>query len=60
MKNLHVSSDCHNTTKFISKIIGRELIVRDEYRSTTLRMDGVIMEITGDAMILNQYDNLKL
>jgi pentatricopeptide repeat protein len=31
-KNLRVCSDCHNVTKFISKIVGREIIVRDANR----------------------------
>ncbi|KAJ4953536.1 hypothetical protein NE237_030368 [Protea cynaroides] len=31
-KNLWVCGDCHNTTKLISKIIERELIVRDSNR----------------------------
>eukprot|EP01018_Ginkgo_biloba_P019065 Gb_20268 [translate_table: standard] len=28
-KNLRVCGDCHNATKFISSIVGREIIVRD-------------------------------
>eukprot|EP01018_Ginkgo_biloba_P019534 Gb_23934 [translate_table: standard] len=32
MKNLRVCSDCHNATKFISKIVKREIIVRDANR----------------------------
>ncbi|CAN6462121.1 unnamed protein product [Victoria cruziana] len=31
-KNLRVCSDCHTATKFISKIVGREIIVRDVSR----------------------------
>jgi pentatricopeptide repeat protein len=31
-KNLRVCGDCHTATKFISKIVGRELIVRDANR----------------------------
>jgi pentatricopeptide repeat protein len=31
-KNLRVCGDCHNATKFISKIVGREIIVRDPNR----------------------------
>ena len=31
-KNLHVCNDCHNATKFISKIVRREIIVRDANR----------------------------
>eukprot|EP01018_Ginkgo_biloba_P030437 Gb_10713 [translate_table: standard] len=31
-KNLRVCGDCHNATKFISKIARREIIVRDENR----------------------------
>ncbi len=29
IKNLQVCSDCHTSTKFISKIVGRAIIVRD-------------------------------
>jgi pentatricopeptide repeat protein len=32
MKNLRVCRDCHNATKFICKIVGREIIVRDANR----------------------------
>eukprot|EP00253_Pinus_taeda_P001273 PITA_01273 len=32
MKNLRVCTDCHNATKFISKIVAREIIVRDANR----------------------------
>eukprot|EP01018_Ginkgo_biloba_P006881 Gb_03548 [translate_table: standard] len=28
-KNLHMCRDCHSATKFISKIVGRKIIVRD-------------------------------
>ncbi|CAK9166796.1 unnamed protein product [Ilex paraguariensis] len=31
-KNLRVCIDCHTATKFISKIVGREIIVRDNSR----------------------------
>ncbi|KAJ8644783.1 hypothetical protein MRB53_006531 [Persea americana] len=31
-KNLRVCSDCHRVTKLISKIVGREIIVRDAHR----------------------------
>jgi pentatricopeptide repeat protein len=31
-KNLRVCGDCHNATKFICKIVGRDIIVRDAYR----------------------------
>eukprot|EP01018_Ginkgo_biloba_P030770 Gb_22711 [translate_table: standard] len=31
-KNLRVCGDCHSATKFISKIVGREIIVRDANR----------------------------
>eukprot|EP01018_Ginkgo_biloba_P024207 Gb_01226 [translate_table: standard] len=31
-KNLRVCGDCHSATKFISKIVGREIIVRDASR----------------------------
>eukprot|EP01018_Ginkgo_biloba_P030200 Gb_04419 [translate_table: standard] len=31
-KNLRVCGDCHSATKFISKIVGREIIVRDMNR----------------------------
>jgi hypothetical protein len=29
MKNLHVCGDCHNAMKFISKTVGREIVLRD-------------------------------
>eukprot|EP01018_Ginkgo_biloba_P036698 Gb_40436 [translate_table: standard] len=32
MKNLRVCGDCHTYTKFISKIVGREIVVRDASR----------------------------
>eukprot|EP01018_Ginkgo_biloba_P016412 Gb_25554 [translate_table: standard] len=32
VKNLRVCIDCHTATKFISKIVGREIIVRDANR----------------------------
>jgi hypothetical protein len=32
IKNLRVCNDCHNATKFISRIVGREIIVRDANR----------------------------
>jgi pentatricopeptide repeat protein len=31
-KNLRVCGDCHNATKFISKIVGREIVARDASR----------------------------
>lgn len=32
IKNLRACGDCHSSTKFISKIVGREIIVRDSNR----------------------------
>ncbi|XP_057830827.2 pentatricopeptide repeat-containing protein At2g03880, mitochondrial-like [Cryptomeria japonica] len=32
VKNLRVCADCHTATKFISKIVAREIVVRDAYR----------------------------
>ncbi|KAL6959266.1 Pentatricopeptide repeat-containing protein [Sarracenia purpurea var. burkii] len=32
MKNLRVCNDCHSAIKFISKLVGREIIVRDTTR----------------------------
>ncbi|KAM7270185.1 hypothetical protein ACFE04_029399 [Oxalis oulophora] len=32
MKNLRVCNDCHSAIKFISKLVGREIIVRDPTR----------------------------
>eukprot|EP01018_Ginkgo_biloba_P007728 Gb_21234 [translate_table: standard] len=32
IKNLRVCGDCHSATKFISRIVGREIIVRDANR----------------------------
>jgi pentatricopeptide repeat protein len=36
-KNLRACSDCHSATKFISKIVGREIIVRDANRFHNFR-----------------------
>ncbi|KAF5194870.1 Pentatricopeptide repeat-containing protein [Thalictrum thalictroides] len=32
MKNLRVCNDCHSAIKFISKVVGREIVVRDTTR----------------------------
>lgn len=32
IKNLRVCGDCHSATKYISKVAGREIIMRDSYR----------------------------
>lgn len=32
IKNLRVCGDCHSATKFISKMVGREIVVRDAHR----------------------------
>ncbi|XLR34350.1 hypothetical protein S83_062250 [Arachis hypogaea] len=32
MKNLRVCNDCHSAIKYISKLVGREIIVRDSTR----------------------------
>ncbi|KAL6522869.1 hypothetical protein OROHE_016716 [Orobanche hederae] len=32
MKNLRVCNDCHNWIKFVSRVVGRAIIVRDAYR----------------------------
>jgi hypothetical protein len=31
-KNLRICGDCHTATKFISRIVGRTIIVRDAHR----------------------------
>eukprot|EP01018_Ginkgo_biloba_P002631 Gb_30096 [translate_table: standard] len=36
IKNLQVCDDCHSATKFISKIVKREIVVRDVNRMQTL------------------------
>ncbi|KAJ1692928.1 hypothetical protein LUZ63_009626 [Rhynchospora breviuscula] len=41
-KNLRVCVDCHNATKFISKLTGREIIVRDMQRFHHFR--GVLVQ----------------
>ncbi|EFJ05598.1 hypothetical protein SELMODRAFT_136939 [Selaginella moellendorffii] len=35
VKNLRVCADCHSATKYISRIVGRQIIVRDTYRFHT-------------------------
>jgi hypothetical protein len=47
-KNLRVCADCHTSTKFISKIVGRVIIVRDARASITLRMVIALVGIIGD------------
>ncbi|KAG0631017.1 hypothetical protein M758_1G221100 [Ceratodon purpureus] len=32
VKNLRVCGDCHNATKLISKVVGREIVARDAHR----------------------------
>ena len=32
VKNLHICGDCHNATKFIAKIVQRDIVVRDTNR----------------------------
>ncbi|XP_059068822.1 pentatricopeptide repeat-containing protein At4g30700 [Cryptomeria japonica] len=32
VKNLRICADCHTATKFISQIVGREIVVRDVHR----------------------------
>lgn len=38
MKNLRVCGDCHNAIKFISKIVAREIVVRDPKRFHHFKM----------------------
>jgi pentatricopeptide repeat protein len=38
MKNLRVCGDCHNAIKFISKIVAREIVVRDTRRFHHFKM----------------------
>jgi hypothetical protein len=39
VKNLRVCGDCHSAIKFISKIVEREIVVRDATVSIISRMD---------------------
>lgn len=32
MKNLRICADCHNFVKFVSKVYGREVLIRDKSR----------------------------
>jgi len=56
-KYLQVCDDCHNSTKFISKIIGRAIMVRDtncfHHLEITLRMVSVLAWTIGDASSLS-------
>jgi len=47
-KNLHVCGDCHSAAKFIAKLVGRAIIIRDANRFITLRMVSVPVKIIGD------------
>ncbi len=47
-KNLHVCGDCHSAAKFIAKLVGRAIIIRDVNQFITLRMVRVPVKIIGD------------
>ena len=46
-KNLKICGDCHNAFKFMSKVVGREIIVRDGRGFIILEMVNVLVAITG-------------
>jgi hypothetical protein len=48
VKNLRVCGDCHSATKFISNLVGREIVVRILIVSIISRMDSVLVRIIGD------------
>jgi hypothetical protein len=47
-KNLRVCSDCHTSIKFISKIVGRAITVRDGNCFHQFSMVFALVGITGD------------
>jgi hypothetical protein len=49
-KNLRVCGDCHNATKYISKITQREILVRDAAQFHLFKMEHVHVEISGDGI----------
>ncbi|KAL0911198.1 hypothetical protein M5K25_019320 [Dendrobium thyrsiflorum] len=50
MKNLRICGDCHNAVKIMSKVVEREIIVRDNKRFHHFR-DGLCIEIGFNASI---------
>lgn len=50
IKNLRVCSDCHTTTKFISKIVDREIILRDATRFHHFKNGCAHVGITGNGL----------
>lgn len=48
VKNLHVSGECHTATKFISKIVDREILLGMLAAFITSRMGWVLVKIIGD------------
>ncbi len=52
-KNLWVCEDCHSSTKFISKIVGRAIMLRMQITLVTLRMVFVFAWTIGNASTLS-------
>ncbi|KAG2645673.1 hypothetical protein PVAP13_2KG413910 [Panicum virgatum] len=48
IKNVRICGDCHNAIKIMSRIVGRELIVRDNKRFHISRMESALVEIIGE------------
>ncbi|KAI6692031.1 hypothetical protein NL676_019741 [Syzygium grande] len=57
MKNLRVCNDCHSAIKYIAKLVGREIIVRDSTRFHHFR-DGVCLLMWSQSYILKRQQPL--
>ncbi|PRQ49969.1 putative tetratricopeptide-like helical domain, DYW domain-containing protein [Rosa chinensis] len=54
-KNLRVCGDCHTASKFISKVMGREIVMRDAHRFHHFNNGACSCGIIGDIVIEGQY-----
>lgn len=57
IKNLHVCGDCHSVIKLISKIVSREIVVRDSCRFHHFRDGNVLVVITGSSSYMTTSPN---
>eukprot|EP01018_Ginkgo_biloba_P015808 Gb_31706 [translate_table: standard] len=59
IKNLRVCDDCHTASKLISKLVGRELIVRDAKRGDSVPANLGIYRDSSHAQTKEIYGNLE-
>ena len=53
-RNLRVCGDCHTATKFISKVTGKEIVVRETLTDFTISVAGSVLV----GIIVDWYRNL--